>query len=362
MKRVILPLFAILSACSDSKTADAMIFEDRFPEIEVSFPEIPMVQNNTGQCTGLDLCNDNLKVWGKITSFGAMADPHKLCANSNAAESNYFGEVDVEQKVEECANRWTTEDYRVFNDIWMSPSNISNFEGYRSFTLVRGGGIRIRGGESVIWNFVIEKAWMDCENRGLHIVSRTAWNESTLPDAFETSPDYREQQDVQYINLGRGTEYGVGRIFEQVCGKQDVPRINGKRDLMYSFGPEQFLGKNGETFKVDQGSIIKNGNIRKFWVQRNVPGKPFGEGAIDANDNESRISIDCSTLKYKYIVNNFDSNDADNPDKNWITANQGTPEYNFIHGNPEVPEYIPSPPRERNKNEKGARARSACFL
>jgi len=222
----------------------------------------------------------------------------------------------------------------------------------------------MKDGQSIVWNFVIEKAWMDCENRGLHIVNRTAWNQSALPDAFEPSPDYRDQRDVQYINLGRGTEYGAQRIFQQICGKQDYPKISEHSDdPMYYFGPERFSGVNGETFSVIQRSLIKNGAVRKFWIERNIPGRTSSsEGAIDARDTQSRIAIDCNTLKYKYIVNNFDSNNADNPDKDWMSANPGTPEYNFIHGNPEVPEYVPPPPRKKYENQKAARARSACFL
>jgi hypothetical protein len=81
----------------------------------------------------------------------------------------------------------------------------------------------------------------------------------------------------------------------------------------------------------------------------------------------SRISINCDTGEFKYLVNNFDGNRTVDADENWKKATPKTPEFNYIFGDANVPEYTPletilqeKPSRREVTNP--ARARTACFL
>jgi|GEM_PF-2269931 len=322
-------------------------------------------------------------------------NPLFLCENWLESQDGEYrgtrGSVSLEE-YKKCISKWTSESFRIYNDIRISPANVSNFDDTRSLTIIRGNGLKtlpesvgtsgvseelvsnLSFRETVSWQFVKESAWVDCQNRLVHVVDRSPFNESTLPDVFKPSPDYRKKNIIQTINSGLGDEIGADHIISKVCGNQSIPMHKEQEDrerliLSYNFGPKIFSGMNGELFEVDQHTLIKKGPIRNFWIKRtdnasrwNLLYREMSSGIM-----YSRISINCDTGEFRYLVNNFDGNRTVDPDQKWIKAKPKTPEFNYIFGDPRVDEYTPLETVDEVKPWRRtitypAKARTACFL
>ena len=414
MRILLLSIILLLTGCSEESAKDAngstAQYEDRFPEtVDFVFSKTPVVDESKAVCDedSINICQDNLNFWIKLTNFGRLGDPLHLCLKLLESQDGQYRGTDHfytnPKDWRNCVSQWNAESLRIYNDIRISPANISTFGDTRSLIIIRGNGVNTRPdrlfyGENpgdliddngniafefpeellntfyrdkTSWQFVIESAWVDCQNRLMHIVDRSAFNEGTLPDIFEPSPDFRQKNIIQTINTGLGDEFGAEPIISRVCGVQFIPRYkdSGRSRLYYNFGPKYFSGANGELFEVEQHTLIKKGNIRNFWIKRTdeLSRRTLLHEGPSSSITYSRISINCDTGEFKYLVNNFDGNATVDPDKKWIKAKPKTAEFNYIYGDPAVEEYTPFEKKFIEKPYRGevtypAKARAACFL